>query len=186
MTQSGARPEIEKLLGAFRASREGRILVPMEASFSLPVPFKKGGANFLSVFTYASLRDASDAHLVLKAPWSCLTITHPGGALARYEDFTKIAPLAGRTPAAGTPIGVFPHPTVAGLSVKEYTARRRQLLQETDGLIASGVVSDAYRRLWCLLMEPAFAPFYWHMAPRFLREILAPSKPPQEASDATG
>jgi hypothetical protein len=166
---------IEATLQTFRASTAARALIPWETSLSLPVPFRRDDQAFLSVLLFSTSRDQSHTNLVLYAPWACATICRADGQLARFEDYTRLPPFHG-APKANTPIGVFPHPTIAKLTPAEYKARRQQLLLETDTLLDTGTVSDTYRRLWCLLMETALAPYYWSIAPRYLREILGGSE----------
>lgn len=164
---------VEAALRTFRASPVAQALIPWEASLSLPVPFRRDDQAFLTMLLFSTSRDESRTKLVLYAPWGAVTISRVGGHLSRFEDYTRLPPFP-EAPKANTPIGVFPHPTIASLSPAEYKARRQQFLQATDELLETGTVSDVYRRLWCLLLEPALAPYYWSIAPRFLRELMSP------------
>ena len=148
------------------------MLVPMEASFSLPIPFIKHDQKFLTVLVYGTSRDPSCEGLIVNAPHAAVTVCFPSGELARYENIGRLKRLGEKTPEPGSPVGLFPHPTVAGLKPSEYAEKRRGLFRLTEKILKSGSVPEDYAQLWCLMMEPSLAPYYWTISPNFLREIL--------------
>lgn len=172
MSQLSNETRIEATLRHFRVSRAGRVLVPMEASFSLPVPFIKHDRKFLTVLVYGTSQDPAGNGLIINAPPAAITVSFPDGGLARYEDIGLLKTLGERTPESGTHIGLFPHPTLAGLKPSGYAEKRRGLFRLTEMILESGQMPEEYAQFWCLMMEPALAPYYWAIAPRFLREIL--------------
>jgi hypothetical protein len=104
-------------------------------------------------------------------PFALLTLNWVNGTVAEYADFryTRPWPLQAR-PA---PVGLFPHPAIASLSVEEYRWARADLLARYDDLFealragASFKSGGAFGTLLHQLLEPALLPFYRTLAPEF-------------------
>ncbi|MFM7056323.1 MAG: hypothetical protein ACKO2P_05305, partial [Planctomycetota bacterium] len=122
----------------------------------------------------------------LLAPFGRITLRYPDGLLVRYEDYRHSNPLRDRGILPGSPIGIFPHPTIAAISPRDYLAYRRLLSQKMLGLFAGSEFDDEMKRLWGLLMEPALTPYYWLIGPRCLRTFLAPGNGPQADEIVSG
>lgn len=130
-TESKNQVSVEETLQKFRRSSVGKALVSMEATFSLPVPFKKNGRDFLTVIAYTTQRDVANKTLVINAPHTAYTIGFPDGRLCRSESYDSHPTLGEKSPAANAAIGVFPHPTIASIAPSEYAKRRQQLYRAT-------------------------------------------------------
>lgn len=164
---------LQSLLMDFRNSHRGKTLIPAESAFSLPIPIWRGGRAFVTVLVYGTTRAPDGNGLAVLAPELAITLAYPSGRLARLEDVSCLQVLGEKTPESGKPIGIFPHPTVAGLNTSEYTARRLQLLQFTEGILQSRDVHPDYKRLFALMIEPSLTPYYWYYAPKFIREFMS-------------
>lgn len=165
--------QLQSLLTAFRNSRKGKLLIPTEASFSLPIPIRRKGRSFFTVLVYGTSRSSDGQGLIVLAPELAITLTYPDGRLARLEDVSSLKVLGEKTPGSGSPIGLFPHPSVATLKTAQYSARRIQFLQFTEGILQNQDVHPDYKKLFGLMIEPSLAPYYWYYAPKFIRDFMS-------------
>lgn len=165
--------QLQSLLVGFRKSHQGKFLVPAESAFSLPIPVRRGGRAFVVVLVYGTTRSPDGNGLIVLAPELAITLTYPDGMLARLEHLSCLQVLGEKTPASGSPIGLFPHPSVASLNTAQYAARRLQFLQFTESILQTREVHPDYKRLFGLLLEPSLAPYYWYYAPKFIREFMS-------------
>ena len=165
--------KLQSLLTDFRNSRKGKILVPAESSFSLPIPTWRGGHAFVTVLVYGTTRSPNGEGLIVIAPELAVTLSYPSGRLARLENVTCLHVLGDKTPESGKPIGIFPHPSIVSLNTAEYSARRLQFLEFTENILRTRNVHPDYGRLFGLMIEPSLAPYYWYYAPKFIRNLMS-------------
>ncbi len=169
---------LEKTLKKFRYSPIGSAMIPMESCFSLPVPFERGGEWLLTVLIYSIKKSKSQPGFEILAPSGSVTLRSADGKLVRYEDFSAFPPLGKKTPKPGTSIGIFPHPTVAPLKPSDYRLRRSQLCAAIEELMESSAPPPLLNQLWPLMFEPSLAPYYWTIAPKFIRNLMEVSSSP--------
>ena len=114
------------------------------------------------------------ASKVLKifAPHAAVVLDYPNGRLCRYNNYRLASPFGKMHPDAQTPIGEFPHPTIAQLSPKEYASKRSQYGECVRKVLQSGQTDSNFMQLLGLLIEPALSAYYWHIAPPGLKGIM--------------
>ena len=145
----------------------------MESGFSLPIPGFRGGSKFISVFAYVARK--SSEGLSLLPPHAMVSLDGKTGKLIEYSDFVHKPPFGPKTPEAGTPIGAFPHPQIKELSPKQYAQQREKYNLLVDQLSSGDELSDEFKKLFAILMEPAFATYYWAIASPELKDFMTPA-----------
>jgi len=76
------------------------------------------------------------------------------------------------------PLAMWPHPAVAGMTVKAYTEKRDALLEmyeaELPRFPASRALSPEFAESWRLIAHPVVLPFLKELAPHFYKAVSAP------------
>jgi len=188
LAQSGAAaagngPTMERMLEELRATPLYRQLVPMEAGIGWPIPLRREGAVFvtLPLFGFGVAR-SEGKRIEIHPPFASLTLAWSTKRPTKYVDFAFERPWP--KPPAG-PVGIFPHESIATLSVGEYRERRSELLALYDELcgVLSGTGSfpadrsARFSELLRLLVEPSLRPYYRALGPSFFDRFLGTSTP---------
>ncbi len=146
----------------------------MEAALSLPMPHFLGDAKVISVFVYCSKK--TEATFQLFPPHAMLSFDFQTNRLLQFSDFSARPPFGTDTPASASPIGVFPHPQIAKLKPSDYGKQRQNFEQLVAQLSVGDALSEELKTMFAMLMEPAFASYYWLIAPPEIRAIMNSNK----------
>lgn len=164
---------VSSLLKNFKQTECGKSLLTMESSFSLPIPFFVKERKFISALVYRSQKTEAGP-FNLFPPHAMFSLDVASAAMVQFVDYTVRPPFGKQTPASDQSIGSFPHPQVKELKPGEYRDRRQQVEGLIDQLSANDNLGGELMKLFALLMEPAFAPYYWTISPPGLRSFMAP------------
>jgi len=170
--------DVGEVLQSFKTSAVGRALLPMEASFSLPIPIKNESGSFLSVFVFRAQR--MDEKLKFFSPQGWMLMRYPSGQLARYKDYRILLPFGDKTPSNDVPIGVFPHKAIKRLSPRQYLEKRKQYYECVRRVLADEAEKSDFFNLLGLLMEPSLSAYYWYISPPGLRKQMEGSDSDQK------
>jgi hypothetical protein len=169
------------LLDDLRRSPAFRALVPMEALLGWPIPLRhREPQNRLYAQLLPHGQRAPERRgdpTALFAPLGVLTVTWPTGQVVGWSE----AGFLRSWTRTSDPVADFPHDAVRDLPIREYLARREELLGLYDDVfdaMATDVLFDGYERfatLLTMLMPPGLLPWYRSEAPRFVERFFGPA-----------
>lgn len=165
--------DVGEVLQSFKTSAVGRALLPMEASFSLPIPIKNENGLFLSVFVFRAQR--MDKEMKIFSPQAGMQVRYPSGQLARYQDFRILLPFGDETPSNEAPIGFFPHKAIKRLSPRQYLEKRKQYYECVGRILSDKGDYSSFFNFLGLLMEPSLSAYYWYISPPGLKQRMESS-----------
>jgi hypothetical protein len=171
------------LLHKLRRTPLFRHLVPMEALMGWPIPVRRlapGGMSvYLQLLLYGQQRPARRGEpTTLLAPFAVVTLERERGIPVEWAD----ARFRNLGAVPGEPVGSFPHDAVRDLPLREYLARRAELLGLYDELfdaMAADTEFLEYQRfvdLLAMLVEPPLLPAYRALSPRFVEQFAGPDR----------
>lgn len=146
-----------------------RHLIPLESTFGLPVPLKRGETIYLRFLVYNKGRDANQATHTLYRPFAQLSVVYTTGELVEYLHLSFSAGES-VTPRS-TPIGVTPHAALAPLSFAEVVAKRTDYFAAVDEIVRAwreGKMPanlSIFAALFELLIEPELWTYYQTLNP---------------------
>ncbi len=166
------RSRTEHLLLDVRQMPIFRQLVPQEAGVGWPLPLRRHDTVY-AVLPFFGLGRGEKGQTPLFPPFATLTLEWATRVPVKYLNLRFEGPLADSNVSWDQPIGTFPHPAVAGLTVGQYQQKRSELLALYDELFRTLTNKDTFSEEWKsrfgallrLLMEPALLPFYRRLAP---------------------
>lgn len=169
--------QTEKLLKNIRKTLLFMQLVPQEAGISFPIPLRRNNQVYAILFCFG-FNSIAKGKTQLFPPFAKITVQWSNQVPVEYVNlhFNNPAP---ELQWSGE-IGTYPHDAVAGMTLGEYEANRRELLQMYDEMFAalekgSGLSSEwkqQFRDLFSTLIEPAFVPYYRVVGEKFCHEFL--------------
>jgi len=172
MTTKTTSSGVGDLLRRFKNSNCGRSLTTMESGFSLPLPWFSGETKAISFFTYTSRKESDSFQLF--PPHAMLSLDVSTSKLIEFSDFVLKPPFGAKTPNPGSPIGVFPHPQIENLKPQGYAKQREKYNSLVDRMSSNDELCSEFKMLFAMLMEPAFATYYWAISPPKIRSFMAP------------
>jgi hypothetical protein len=168
----------EQLLRDVRKMPLFHQLIPQEAGVGWPLPLRRDNRVYAALPFFGMGRGAEKGKTPLYPIFAALTVDWSNFKPVKYVDFHFENPF-GPVPW-DQPVGTFPHAAVAGLTVGEYEAKRRELLALYDELFTMLGRGGTFGADWNqrfggllrLLLEPGLEPFYRTLAPNFTAQFL--------------
>jgi len=172
---------IEELYIRTRNHPISRHLIPLESTFSYPVPSLRDNHAYLRFMVYQRGRAPKNQPRPVYRPYIHLSIEYPSGRVVEYADlrFTEGAP---ESPTAEL-VGQGPSRAAASLDFSEVIALRADLYTAIESVIplighvelapAEAACVVAVRDLYAALIEPCLVPFYESLAPFFFEWMHA-------------
>jgi hypothetical protein len=177
------RSRTEQFVLALRRMPLVRQLVPQEAGIGWPLPRRRDGRLFVLWPFYGFAPDRSTGRTNLFPIFATLTIDWATKVPVEYVDLV----YSGLCPRqeAPVPVGQFPHPAVAKMTVAQYQEAKARLLalydQLFDTLAASGTFTPEFARefgdLFVRLLEPSLESQYRELGGPFVTHFLGEKKP---------
>ena len=168
----------KELLKEIRKTPIFRQLVPQEAGIGWPIPLRKNDKVFITLpfFGYSVIAEKGKTDLF--PPFATVTLTWSSKTFVEYVNLRFRNPWPeGKWEEQ---VGIFPHPAIAHLPVREYKDKRDELLSMYDEMFDmlsnnSPIHPDwssKFSQLLRLLMEPSLEPYYRALSPKFFSRFL--------------
>jgi len=173
----------EILMKQVRSSPMGRQLVPLEAGTGWPMPSRQATKLFVKLPFYGFRRGKKAGETHLTPPFAIITVDWSNGLPVEYLNLQVRSPDP-KLDWNGRVVGMFPHPSIAGLKLSEYKKQRCALLKMYDELFDTLILRKGLPKFWenlfserlGRLMEPSLLPYYEAMEPDFFAKFLAASE----------
>lgn len=155
-----------------------RQLVPAEAGIGWPVPLRKENRIYVTFPFFGKSSKGEEGKTVLYPPIATLTLDWATLVPVEYVALRFNHPWPEGNWEA--PLGTFPHPAIAQVSVAQYKAKRSELLALYDEMFRRLAQNQPFPVDWktrfstllSLLIEPPLVPYYRALAPRFYERFL--------------
>lgn len=169
--------QTEKLLKNIRKTPLFMQIIPQEAGIGFPIPLRRNNKVY-AILPCFGFNPVEKGKTRLFPPFAKITVQWSNQVPVEYVNlhFSNPAP---ELQWSGE-IGTYPHDAVAGMTLGEYEANRRELLQMYDEMFAalengSGLSSEwkqQFRDLFSTLIQPAFVPYYRIFGEKFCQNFL--------------
>lgn len=169
----------EELLQSIRQTPVFRQLIPLEAGIGLPIPLRKEGKVYAILPCFGFAPTAQKGQTKIFPPFATITVNWANQVPVEYVNL-RFRNLAPELQWEGE-IGIFPHPSVAKMTLSEYKEKRRELLAMYDEMFKmlgsdTGFSSewiDRFSVLLRTLLEPSLEPYYRVLGAKFCDRFLA-------------
>lgn len=167
----------EKLLQNIRKTPLFMQLIPQEAGIGLPIPLRRNQKVY-AILPCFGFKPIEKGKTILFPPIAKVTVQWSNQLPVKYVNL-KFDNPASELQWSGE-IGIYPHDAVAGMTIGEYKAKRRELLQMYDEMFtalenSSGLSSDfkqEFSELFSTLLEPPLIPYYRVFGTKFCERFL--------------
>jgi hypothetical protein len=162
-----------------------RQLIPLEAQVGWPIPLRRKKRVLVTLPFFSIERISSNQQNRLYPPFATITLDWSNQVPVEYVDLRFRHPWPQETNWE-QPVGAFPHPAVAELSVGQYEELRTKLLTMYDHLMETlsenKALSDDWKKEFSLLlrilMEPSLEAYYRSLGQNFFEIFLPYLKAP--------
>lgn len=168
---------IEILIKNVRKSPIFKQLVPMEAVSGWPIPMIKNKRAYVMLPFYGA-QNQEKGKTELYPPLGVITVDCLTMAVVKYVNLRYENPWPeGKWQDTA---GYFPHEAISKMTIREYKAKKKQLMSLYDTIIKCSidgkkldVETDAqFSKILSVLMEPSLKPFYQAISPGFFNHFL--------------
>ena len=177
---AGNLSKTEELLQNIRQTPLFRQLIPQEAGIGLPIPLRKQGKVY-AILPCFGFTPSEKGKTAIFPPFAIITIDWQNQIPVEYVN------LRFRYPETefkwDAQVGIFPHPSVAEMTIGEYKEKRREVLVmydkmfenlESDASFSSEWINE-FSELLNTLIEPSLVPYYRIFGSKFCERFLAKS-----------
>jgi hypothetical protein len=167
----------EKLLQNIRKTPLFMQLIPQEAGIGLPIPLRREEKAY-AILPCFGFKPIEKGKTILFPPLANVTVQWSNQLPVKYVNL-KFDNPAPELQWSGE-IGTYPHDAVVGMTIGEYKAKRRELLQMYDEMFAalengSGLSPEwkqQFSELFSILIEPPLIPYYRVFGAKFCQKFL--------------
>ena len=169
--------QTEQLLKNIRKTPLFMQLIPQEAGIGLPIPLRRNNKIY-AILPCFGFNPIEKGKTELFPPFAKITVQWSNQVPVEYVNlhFSNSAPglqWSGE-------IGTYPHDAVAGMTIGEYKAKRRELMQMYDEMFTAlkdnSSLSQEWKQrfssLFSTLIEPPLVPYYQILGAKFCDRFL--------------
>jgi len=165
-----------KVVNEFLKSKIKFQLTPLETAPSLPVPIIINSKAYLAFFFFIGKRLNKNEKIKLYRPLVKFVIDGNTARVVNYVDYSVIDEF----PESDwqEPIGEFPHPEIAEMTLENYKKNRNELIEKYDEIITDFLENKKDEQLWgefsqkfYQLCEPALLPYMEKESPSFFERM---------------
>ena len=176
-------PKTEKLLKNVRKSPLFMQLIPQEAGIGLPIPLRKKIGEEMKVYAILpcfGFNPVEKGKTELFPPFAKITLQWSNQVPVEYVNLRFSDPAPELQLQWSGEIGTYPHDAVAGMTIGEYKAKRRELMQMYDEMFTalednsslSQEWKQQFSNLFSTLIEPSLIPYYRVFGAKFCDRFL--------------